>query len=235
MTNPSETILSNELQELQAARDAQLEKVLKLQLVLNEVRQLKLGKDASPEIKQALRLISISDYKNMGDDPENVLGLPDDYDKPQLSYFDRKTVRNALSDQLLTSLKPIVELGDRIRRELPDALSGDKAKPELTDRQRELLKMQQEQRASLEKLVITTRDYCEQMMKAANLKMGPQPIQELRVQQAQAKLLLTKAETLRTYFTVEAYSRTDQSLKAYKEVSKYLDELLANQAQTQAR
>lgn len=74
MDNPSETILSNETQELQEARDAELNKVLKLKMVLNEVRDLNLGKDASNEIKMALKLISISEYRKLGDEQENVLG-----------------------------------------------------------------------------------------------------------------------------------------------------------------
>lgn len=74
MDNPSETILSNETQELLEARDAELNKVLKLKMVLNEVRNLNLGKDASNEIKMALKMISISDYRKLGDEQENVLG-----------------------------------------------------------------------------------------------------------------------------------------------------------------
>lgn len=74
MDNPSETILSNETQELQEARDAELNKVLKLKMLLNEVRNLNMGKDASNEIKMALKLISISEYRKLGDEQENVLG-----------------------------------------------------------------------------------------------------------------------------------------------------------------
>lgn len=145
---------------------------------------------------------------------------------PPLSYFDRKTVRNKLVAQLRLTHKPIADLGDKIRRELPDALSTGKDELALTNEQHNLLQLQKDQRDCLKKLAAMRRDYCELMKQTADLKMGSQLVKELRIQQAQAKLLLTKAEMLRIYFIVEAYSRSEHSLKAYKEVNKYLDELL---------
>lgn len=147
---------------------------------------------------------------------------------PPLSYFDRKTVRTKLVAQLRLTHKPIADLGDKIRRELPDALSTDKNELALANEQQNLLQLQKDQRYCLKKLAAMRRDYCELMKQAADLKMGPQMVKELRIQQAQAKLLLTKAEMLRIYFIVEAYARSEQSLKAYKEVNKYLEELLAH-------
>lgn len=74
MDDPSETILSNKTQELLEARDTELKRVLKLKLVLNEVRQLNFGKDASKEIKLAMKMLSVSDYRKLGEEQENVLG-----------------------------------------------------------------------------------------------------------------------------------------------------------------
>lgn len=74
MDDPSETILSNKTQELLEARETELKRVLKLKLVLNEARQLNFGKDASKEIKLAMKMLSISDYRKLGEEQENVLG-----------------------------------------------------------------------------------------------------------------------------------------------------------------
>lgn len=74
MDDPSETILSNKTQELLEARDTELKRVLKLKLVLNEVRQLNFGKDATKEIKLAMKMLSVSDYRKLGEEQENVLG-----------------------------------------------------------------------------------------------------------------------------------------------------------------
>lgn len=74
MDDPSETILSNKTQELLEARETELKRVLKLKLVLNEVRQLNFGKDASKEIKLAMKMLSVSDYRKLGEEQENVLG-----------------------------------------------------------------------------------------------------------------------------------------------------------------
>lgn len=74
MDDPSKTILSNETQELLEARETELQKVLKLKLVINEVRQLNLGKDASSEIKMAMKMLSVSDYRKLGAEQGDVLG-----------------------------------------------------------------------------------------------------------------------------------------------------------------
>lgn len=74
MDDPSETILSNKTQELLEARETELKRVLKLKLVLNEVRQLNFGKDATKEIKLAMKMLSVSDYRKLGEEQENVLG-----------------------------------------------------------------------------------------------------------------------------------------------------------------
>lgn len=74
MDDPSETILSNKTHELLEARETELKRVLKLKLVLNEARQLNFGKDASKEIKLAMKMLSISDYRKLGEEQENVLG-----------------------------------------------------------------------------------------------------------------------------------------------------------------
>lgn len=143
-------------------------------------------------------------------------------------------MRTKLVAHLRSELKPIAELGDKIQRELPDALSNNKDELQLTNEQQKLLELQKDQRDCLKKLATMRREYCELMKKAAELKMGSQMAQELRIQEAQAKLLLTKAEMLRIYFIYEIYSRTEHSFKAYKEVDKYLDELLAHK-QSQIR
>lgn len=74
MDDPSETILSTKTQELLEARETELKRVLKLKLVLNEVRQLNFGKDATKEIKLAMKMLSVSDYRKLGEEQENVLG-----------------------------------------------------------------------------------------------------------------------------------------------------------------
>lgn len=74
MSDPSNTILFTETQELLETRDAELNKVLKLKLVLNELRSLDLGQEETPEIKHALRLMSVNEYLRLGDEHVYLLG-----------------------------------------------------------------------------------------------------------------------------------------------------------------
>jgi len=160
----------------------------------------------------------------------DIEDLQDCSNCPTLSYTDRKSLRTKLTSNLRAKLTPIVELGDKIRSELPYAMTKDRDS-QLSTGQQEIIKLQKEQRECLEKLVEKCRDKCTLMMTAADLKMGPHLVNELKVQQAQAELLQTKADLLRIYFINEIFSRADHSIKAHKEVDKYLDELLrADQA-----
>ncbi|KAL7740351.1 hypothetical protein ACLKA6_018790 [Drosophila palustris] len=232
MSDPSSQALSTETRELLEARDAELNKVLKLKLVLQAIRSLSLGQEETPEIKHALRLISVGEYIRMGDEQVHLLDLQECSNCPPLSYTDRKAVLTKTASNLRVNLKPIVELGDKIRSELPDAMTKDR-EPKLSMGQQEIIKLQKEKRQCLEKLVEMRRKKCVLMMEAADLKLGPHLGHELKVQQAQAELLQTKADLLRLYFTNEIFTRADHSLKAHKEVDKYLDELL-NVNQTKA-
>lgn len=74
MSDPSSSALSTETRELLKARDAELNKVLKLKLVLQEIRSLSLGQEETPEIKHALRLISVGEYMRLGDEQLHLLG-----------------------------------------------------------------------------------------------------------------------------------------------------------------
>ncbi|TDG44772.1 hypothetical protein AWZ03_008828 [Drosophila navojoa] len=225
------TMVGTGTQELLEERDQELKKVLKLKLILNEIRNLNLGPEETPEIKRALKLVSVADYIRLGDDQEHLLDLQECSRCPPLSYIDSKAVRTKLAENLRTILTPIAQLGDRIRTELPGALVKEE-EAQLTQGQQEIIRMQKEQRECLEKLVHMTRHKCSLMMKAAELKMGPHLGHELKLQQAQAQLLQTKADLLRMYFINEIFSRTDHSLKAHEEVDKYIDELLkANQTE----
>ncbi|XP_062121284.1 augmin complex subunit dgt2 [Drosophila sulfurigaster albostrigata] len=235
MNDPSGNIISTETQDLLEARIAELRKVLKLKLILNEVRAIKnIGKEQTPEIKRALKLVSVADFIRLGDGTEHLLGLQDCTSCPSLSYTDRKALRSKLTSNLSAKLTQIVELGDRIRCELPDAMSTNNgADAQLTTGQQEIIKLQKDQRECLEKLVEKRREKCELMLMAADLKMGPHFAYELKVQQAQAELWHTKSDLMRMYCIHNIFSRTDHSLRAHKEVDKYVDELLsANQNHT---
>jgi len=78
MEDPSTTLLPGESDDLREARDAELKKVLKLKLVLDELRRLDLGPKQSAEIKRALKLVSIGNYARLGEiesgGQEQVLG-----------------------------------------------------------------------------------------------------------------------------------------------------------------
>ncbi|XP_034474299.1 augmin complex subunit dgt2 [Drosophila innubila] len=229
MSDPSSTNLSTETRELLEARDSELNKVLKLKLVLNELRSLNLEQDETPEIKRVLRLISVNEYIRLGDEQVHLLDLQECSSCPPLSYTDCKALRTKLASNLRKTLTPIVELGDKIRKELPDAMTKDR-EPQLSTGQQEIIRLQKEQRECLQKLVEMQRKKNALMMTTADLKMGPHLVNELKVQQSQAELLQTKADLLRIYFINDIFTRTDHSLKAHKEVDKYLNELLsANQ------
>jgi len=74
MNDPSGTIVSTDTRELLEARDAALNKVLKLKLLLNEIRSLNLGPEETPEIKRALRLVSVGEFLRLGDEQIHLLG-----------------------------------------------------------------------------------------------------------------------------------------------------------------
>ncbi|XP_032573119.1 augmin complex subunit dgt2 [Drosophila sechellia] len=228
MDDPSATLLPGQSEDLRQARDAELKKVLKLKLVLDELRRLDVGSNPSEEIKRALKLVSIGSYTRLGEmegaGQEQVLGLPSGSSFPPLNYTDRKTVRTKLSAQLRATLQPIAEVCDRIREEFPDAF-GQEA--DLSCDQKEILRLEEEHRSGLEKLVALLTRKCTLLKETAELKLGPQLANELKLQQAQAQLVQTKAELLRGFFVHEAACRTEHSVKAHKEVEAHLDELLA--------
>ncbi|XP_017012010.2 augmin complex subunit dgt2 [Drosophila takahashii] len=231
MEDASTTLLPGESEDLREARDTELKKVLKLKLVLDELRRLDLGPNPSAEIKRALKLVSIGSHARLGEievgGHEQVLGLQNGSSYPPLSYTDRKTVRTKLSAQLRSTLKPIAELGDKMREEFPDAFGGQET--DLTRDQKEILRLEEEQRSGLQQLVTLLGRKCSLLKDSAELKLGPQMANELKLQQAQAQLVQLKAEVLRDYLVHESASRTDNSVKAHKEVEAHLDELLAAQ------
>ncbi|XP_017065476.1 augmin complex subunit dgt2 [Drosophila eugracilis] len=228
MDDPSTTLLPGESEDLREARDTELKKVLKLKLVLDELRRMDLGPDQSPDIKRVLKLISFGSYARLGDieggSQNQVLGLQSANTFPPLSYTDRKTVRSKLFAQLRSTLQPIAELSDRMHDEFPVAFGQE---PDLSDDQKEILRLEEEHRSGLEKLVSLLRRKCTLLKETAELKLGSQLANELKLQQAQAQLVQTKAELLRCFIVHEAASRTENSVKAHKEVEAHLDKLLA--------
>ncbi|KAH8391521.1 hypothetical protein KR200_003094 [Drosophila serrata] len=227
MKDPSTTILASDSEDLLEVRNIELKRVLKLKLVLDELRRLNLGRDQSPQTKNVLKLVSIGDFMRLGEsegDKEQVLGLPDASSFPPLSYVDRKTIRDKLFSQLRGSLQPIAELGDKMREEFPDDFAQEAG---LSADQKEILQLEEEHRRSLEQLVELMWRKCSLLRDAAELKLGPQLANELKLKQAQMQLVQAKAELLRSIIAHEAVSRTEHSFKAHKEVEAYLDELLA--------
>ncbi|KAH8413322.1 hypothetical protein KR009_010017 [Drosophila setifemur] len=230
MDDPSATLLPSDSEDLREARNVELKKVLRMKIVLDELRRLDLGRSQSPEIKRALKLISIGDYVRLGESSasgaglEHLLDLQDCTTLPPLSYTDSKAVRSKLSAQLRTKLQPIADLGDKIREEFPDAFVGD---ADLSADQKEIIKLEEEHRSSLEKLVDLLGRKCSLLKDVADLKLGPQLANELKYKQAQAQIVQTKAELLRGLFVHQAATRTEHSVKAHKEVEAHLDELLA--------
>ncbi|EDV99378.1 GH13062 [Drosophila grimshawi] len=225
MDDATKLIQCTETKKLLEAREAALTNVLKLKVVLNEVRSLKIGAE-NPEIERALKFVSVTDHIRLGENQNHLLGLQECSSGPPLSYTDRKVVRDKLVANLRAILPPIAQLGDKIRTELPDALrKGDDL--QLTTQQEEIIRLQKEQRACLEKLSALLHQKCVLMMKAADLKMGPQLASELKLRQAQAQLKQTKAELLRSFMIDQVFSQTDNSLKAHQEVDKYLNELIS--------
>ncbi|KAH8281660.1 hypothetical protein KR054_002055 [Drosophila jambulina] len=227
MKDPSITILASDSEDLREARNIELRAVLKLKLVLFELRRLNLGRDQSLQTKNVLKLVSIGDYMRLGENEggqENVLALQDASSFPPLSYIDRKTVRDKLFSQLRVTLQPIAELGDKMRDEFPDDFIQE---TELTADQKGILKLEEEHRSGLEQLVELVWRKCSLLRDVAELKLGPQVANELKLKLAQMQLVQTKAELLRGFIAHEAVSRTEHSLKAHKEVEAHLDELLA--------
>ncbi|XP_030384516.1 augmin complex subunit dgt2 [Scaptodrosophila lebanonensis] len=228
MDDPTTTILSSETQELIEARDAELRNVLKLRLIINKVRCLNLGPQESAEVRRALKFVSIGDFVRLGEgdrEQEHLLDLQDYGNCPPLSYTDRKAVRSKLIENLRATLTPIADMADKMRAEWPDLFAKD-SDEELSTEQQEILRLETEYREHLEKLVKLRSRKCALMKAVAELKLGPYLGHQLESQQAQAQLLQTKAELLRGFFINEIVSRTEHSLKAHKEVEKYIDELL---------
>lgn len=122
-------------------------------------------------------------------------------------------------------MQPIVDLGEKIRQEFPDAFARE---ADLSADQEEIMKLEEEHRSSLEKLVDLQERKCLLLKGVADLKLGPQLSNELKLQQAQAQLVQTKAELLRGFFVHQAATITDHSVKAHKEVEAHLEELLAS-------
>ncbi|XP_034670061.1 augmin complex subunit dgt2 [Drosophila subobscura] len=226
-TLPSTTIMSTDTKELLETRDNELKKVLQLKLLLDAMRRLDMGKNQSPGIKRALKLVSIGEFMRLGNDDgqqDYVLDLQEHKVVPALSYTDRKALRTSLTAKLQESLTPIAELGDQIREEFPEVFSKD---VELNPGQKEIISLEVEHRASLEKKGELLSRKCALLNDAAELKMGPHLVNELQLKQASAEVTQTKAELLCSCFMNEIASRTEHSVKAIKEVEAHLDELLS--------
>ncbi|XP_068150321.1 augmin complex subunit dgt2 [Drosophila tropicalis] len=221
MDSLSATVSSTEIKNLIETRNHELKRVLKLKLLLELVRTLDLGPNPSPEIKRALKLVSIGEYIRPGEgeevNQENLAGT-------DLNYADRKALMSKFSAHLRTTLTPIADEGRKLRSEFPDTFIND---CELSTGQKEIIRLEKEHRACLEKLVEKLSRKCKLLQTAADLKMGPHLANELKLQQAQAHLMQTKAELLRSFLTNEIATKTEHSVKAHREVEQYLDELLS--------
>ncbi|EDW29201.1 GL18538 [Drosophila persimilis] len=218
----SSTILPTDTKELLEARESELKKVLQLKLLLDVLRRLEPA-NQSPEIKRALKLVSIGEFVRL-DDSDHVLDLQDYKIIPALSYTDRKAVRTNLTAQLQAKLLPITELGDQIREEFPEVFSNDL---ELDPGQKEIIRLEVEHRTSMEKRGQLLSRKCALLNDAADLKMGTHLVNELQLKQSSANVTQTKAELLCSWFIHEIASRTEHSVKAIKEVEAHLDELLS--------
>ncbi|XP_073822548.1 dim gamma-tubulin 2 [Musca autumnalis] len=222
--NETTRILNSEtIEQLNKSRDEELAKVRKLRLVLKVLKQLNCHKMLIPDkeqIEKALKVIKIGDYLYLNEKRSECLLDLNELCKVNLNYTERKAVRQQLSEKLEANLVQIRDFGSKMREELPELFCDSNFPHD------EILNLEMQRRSNFDHLATLRNKKCHFLKVAADLKMGPYLTYELDVAYAKARQNQTKVNVLRGYFINELLSRTEDSLKAIREVETYINDEL---------
>ncbi|XP_036327919.1 augmin complex subunit dgt2 [Rhagoletis pomonella] len=235
--NETLSILSAEARrQMEVKRDCELCKIRKLRLVLDNLQKIRVNKldlpDNGEQVEQALKVLAVNNYLqlNAGGGEEFILGLKELRDCINLSYTERKAIREEIIALLRLNLQPIIDFGRKLKAEVPDVFADPSTPPptalchpSASSSSNHIIALEAQRRSNLQKLVEVRNRKCAFLKAAAELKMGPYLAHELELLYAQARLTQDKSNILRGYFANELLTRTEHSLKAIKEVENYVD------------
>ncbi|XP_067623947.1 augmin complex subunit dgt2-like [Eurosta solidaginis] len=238
-SNETLSILNAEARkQMELKRDSELHKIRKLRLVLDNLQKIRMKKldlpDSGENVEQALKVLDVNNYLQLngggsgGDDC--LLGLKDLRETINLTYTERKAIREEIIAVLRLNLQPIVDFGRKLKAEIPDVFVAPSTPPptgqcipRILPGSMQIVALEVQRRAILQKLLEVRNRKCAYLKAATELKMGPYLAHELELSYAQGRLTQEKANILRDYFTNELLTRTEHSAKALKEIDGYID------------
>ncbi|XP_011178616.1 augmin complex subunit dgt2 [Zeugodacus cucurbitae] len=239
MTDPNETlsILNAEARrQMELKRDSELCKIRKLRLVLDNLQKIRINKldlpDSGEQVDHALKVLDVNDYLHMnaGGADDYLLGLKNLRESINLTYTERKAIREEITSLLRSNLQPVIDFGKKLKAEIPDVFAEPGTPPPTgkgvstkASGFNQIISLESQRRSNLQKLVEARNRKCAYLKAAAELKMGPYLAHELELLHAQGRLTQEKSNILRNYFTNELLARTEHSAKALREVENYID------------
>nr|XP_036225294.1 augmin complex subunit dgt2 [Bactrocera oleae]XP_036225295.1 augmin complex subunit dgt2 [Bactrocera oleae] len=239
MTDANETlsILNAEARrQMETKRDNELCKIRKLRLILDNLQKLRINKldlpDSGEQVDYAIKVLDVNDYlhMNVGGADDYLLGLKTLRDAINLTYTERKAIREEIVSLLRLNLQPVIDFGKKLKAEVPDVFVELGTPPPVGQCAskkpsgfNQIISLESQHRSNLQKLAEARNRKCAYLKAAADLKMGPYLAHELELLYAQGRLTQEKSNILRNYFTNELLARTEHCAKALKEIENYID------------
>ncbi|XP_053960197.1 augmin complex subunit dgt2 isoform X2 [Anastrepha ludens] len=241
--NETLSILNAEARrQMEIKRDKELYIIRKLLFVLDYLQKIKVNKldlpDNGEQVMHALKVLDVNNFLQLiisGGD-EYLLGLKEIRDSVNLSYTERKAIREELIALLRLKLQPIIDFGKKLKAEIPDVFADPSAMSPTTTTSSsasQIIALESQRRSNLHKLLEARNRKCAYLKAAGELKMGPYLAHELELLYAQGKLTQEKANILRDYFINEFLTRTEHSSKALKEIENCVDKKLEMMAEVE--
>lgn len=151
-------------------------------------------------------------------------------DAINLTYTERKAIREEIVSLLRLNLQPVIDFGKKLKAEVPDVFVELGTPPPVGQCAskkpsgfNQIISLESQHRSNLQKLAEARNRKCAYLKAAADLKMGPYLAHELELLYAQGRLTQEKSNILRNYFTNELLARTEYCAKALKEIENYID------------
>ncbi|CAD7093503.1 unnamed protein product [Hermetia illucens] len=202
---------------LRRTQSEALNRIYKLELVLKILKTLDVNQLDVPDkqrLRNSLKVLGIQDCISLPNS-DKLLGL-DNAETISLSYTDRKALRETLFNSIRNVCTPIVENADRMQKDIPEIFDTEAKHSDIIALEEKRRKLQQE-------LLNAKSRKCELLKKCTELKLASYEKNAVNILVSEYKLNDVKAETLQGYLVQEFCSRTQHTVKAVKEVERFID------------